>query len=137
MPIFVTRQEKFTAGHRLYNPNYSDEKNRAIFGKCSNPSGHGHNYTIEVTVGGRIDTETGFVIDLKILASLIDKYILADVDHRNLNVDVPWMTSKIPTTEVMADTFWNRLEPHLPPDTLWRVVVKETDKNWAEKRRDP
>jgi 6-pyruvoyltetrahydropterin/6-carboxytetrahydropterin synthase len=135
LTVLVTRREKFNAGHRLFNPEYSDEQNREVFGKCSNPSGHGHNYTLEVTVAGEIDPETGYVMDLKILSDVIQKRIIEDVDHRNLNVDVEWMQGKIPTAENMADTFWERLEDHLPPGSLYRVVVKETDKNWAERRR--
>jgi 6-pyruvoyltetrahydropterin/6-carboxytetrahydropterin synthase len=135
MTVLVTRREKFNAGHRLFNPAFTDEQNREVFGKCSNPSGHGHNYTLEVTVAGEIDPETGYVMDLKVLSDVISKRIIEDVDHRNLNVDVEWMKGKIPTAENMADVFWERLEDHLPPGMLYRVVVKETDKNWAERRR--
>jgi 6-pyruvoyltetrahydropterin/6-carboxytetrahydropterin synthase len=135
MTVLVTRREKFNAGHRLFNPAFTDEQNREVFGKCSNPSGHGHNYTLEVTVAGEIDPETGYVMDLKVLSDVISKRIIEDVDHRNLNVDVEWMKGKIPTAENMADVFWERLEDHLPPGLLYRVVVKETDKNWAERRR--
>lgn len=135
MTVLVTRREKFNAGHRLFNPAFTDEQNREVFGKCSNPSGHGHNYTLEVTVAGEIDPETGYVMDLKVLSDVISKRIIEDVDHRNLNVDVEWMKGKIPTAENMADVFWERLEGHLPAGSLYRVVVRETDKNWAERRR--
>ena len=135
MPVLVTRREKFNAGHRLFNPNFSDEQNSEVFGKCANPSGHGHNYTLEVTVAGEIDPETGYVMDLKVLSDVIQKRIIEDVDHRNLNMDVEWMRGKIPTAENMADAFWDRLEGHLPAGSLYRVVVIETDKNWAERRR--
>lgn len=135
MTVLVTRREKFNAGHRLFNAAFTDEQNREIFGKCSNPSGHGHNYTLEVTVAGEINPETGYVMDLKVLSDVIQKRIIEDVDHRNLNVDVEWMQGKIPTAENMADVFWDRLEGHLPAGSLYRVVVKETDKNWAERRR--
>jgi 6-pyruvoyltetrahydropterin/6-carboxytetrahydropterin synthase len=135
MTVLVTRREKFNAGHRLFNPTFTDEQNREVFGKCSNPSGHGHNYTLEVTVAGEIDPETGYVMDLKVLSDVIQKRIIEDVDHRNLNVDVEWMQGRIPTAENMADVFWERLEGHLPTGSLYRVVVKETDKNWAERRR--
>lgn len=137
MPVLVTRKEQFNAGHRLYNPAYSDEKNWEVFGKCSNPSGHGHNYTLEVTVAGEVDPETGYLMDLKLLSDVIRKRIIEDVDHRNLNVDVDWMQGLNPTAEVLASTFWDRLEDHLPPGSLWSVVVRETEKNWAERRRQP
>lgn len=135
MSISITRQEKFAAGHRLYNPAFSDEKNAEVFGKCANPSGHGHNYTLEVTVEGSIDPETGYIIDLKVLSNLMEEHILRDVDHRNLNSDVEWMRGRIPTAELMAQVFWDRLEPHLPTGSLFSVVVRETDKNWAVRRR--
>jgi 6-pyruvoyltetrahydropterin/6-carboxytetrahydropterin synthase len=137
MPVLVTRKEQFNAGHRLYNPAYSDEKNWEVFGKCSNPSGHGHNYTLEVTVAGEADPETGYLMDLKLLSDVIRKRIIDDVDHRNLNVDVEWMQGLNPTAEVLASTFWDRLEDHLPAGSLWSVVVRETEKNWAERRRQP
>lgn len=137
MPVLVTRKERFNAGHRLYNPKYTDAQNLEVFGKCSNPSGHGHNYTLEVTVAGEIDPETGYVMDLKVLGDVIRKRIIDDVDHRNLNVDVEWMNGLNPTAENLASTFWDRLESHLPAGSLYRVVVRETDKNWAERRRQP
>src|SRR5882672_7577607 len=99
MALLVTRRETFSAGHTLFNPEFSDERNREIFGKCSNPSGHGHNYVLEVTLRGEPDAQTGFVFDLSELASLMRKVILDDVDHHNLNVDVDWLRGVIPTTE--------------------------------------
>lgn len=136
MPILVTRRETFNAGHRLYNPDLSEEENREVFGKCSNPSGHGHNYVLEVTLRGDPDPGTGYLYDLKELSSLISKRILADVDHRNLNVDVPWLDGVIPTAENLAAAFWDRLEPELPDGLLYSVRVVETPKNWAERRRE-
>lgn len=133
----VTRRESFNAGHRLFRPELSDEENHRIFGKCSNPSGHGHNYTVEVTLEGEVDPMTGYVFDLKELSDVIGKRILRDVDHRNLNVDVEWLEGEVPTAEVLAHVFFERLEPGLPPGMLESVRVSETDKNWAEKRRDP
>jgi 6-pyruvoyltetrahydropterin/6-carboxytetrahydropterin synthase len=137
MPVLVTRREKFTAGHRLYNPSYSEARNAEVFGKCSNPSGHGHNYVLDVTVAGSIDDETGYVFDLGSLSDVIHKRIIDDIDHRNLNSDVEWLKGLNPTSEVLASAFWDRLETHLPPGALFRVRVKETDKNWAERLRDP
>lgn len=134
MPSYVTRREPFNAGHRLWNPSFSEERNEEVFGKCANPSGHGHNYVLEVTVAGDIDPETGYVADLKLLGDLMRKKIIDDVDHRNLNVDVDWLRGQIPTAEVLAKTFWERLEPHLPAGSLHDVTVWETDKNRASYR---
>jgi 6-pyruvoyltetrahydropterin/6-carboxytetrahydropterin synthase len=134
--MLVTRREQFNAGHRLFNPSFSDERNLEIFGRCSNPGGHGHNYVLEVTVEGEPDPATGYVYDLGELGSLMRKQIIEDVDHRNLNTDVDWMRGVIPTAENLAGAFWDRLEPHLPSGLLYSVRVVETDKNWAERRRD-
>jgi len=136
MPVEVTRRETFTAGHRLFRPEWSDERNREVFGRCSNPSGHGHNYVLEVGVRGEIDPETGYVIDLGDLSRILHEAVLDDVDHRNLNTDVPWLTGRIPTTEVLADAIWERLDERIPGGRLWRVVVRETEKNRAERTRE-
>jgi len=134
--VFVVRRERFSAGHTLYNPAFSEERNREVFGKCSNPAGHGHNYVVEVTLRGEIDPETGYLYDLKELATLMAKLIVDDVDHRNLNVDVDWLRGVIPTTENLASIFYERLDANLPGDLLYAVRVRETEKNWAERRRD-
>lgn len=135
--ISVTRRETFTAGHRLFNSSFSDEENERVFGRCSNPSGHGHNYVLEVTVAAKPAPETGFSFDLGTLSRVIHREILDDLDHRNLNVDVPWLRGCIPTTEVLASAIWDRLDASLPDGLLWEVVVRETEKNWATRRRDP
>jgi 6-pyruvoyltetrahydropterin/6-carboxytetrahydropterin synthase len=134
--VLVTRRETFSAGHTLFNPKYSEGRNREIFGKCSNPSGHGHNYVLEVTLRGEPDDETGFVFDLSELSSLLWKLVLDDVDHHNLNTDVDWLRGVIPTTENLANAFWDRLDPNLPAGMLHSVRVRETEKNWVERRRD-
>lgn len=134
--IRVTRRETFNAGHRLFKKEFSDEKNMEIFGKCANPSGHGHNYVLEVTLAGEVDPETGYVFDLKQLSDVIHKRVIEDVDHRNLNLDVEWLTGKNPTAEVLASAFWDRLEPNLPSGLLYRVRVYETDRNWADRTRN-
>jgi 6-pyruvoyltetrahydropterin/6-carboxytetrahydropterin synthase len=136
MAVFVRRRDRFSAGHTLYNPEFSEERNREVFGKCSNPNGHGHNYVLEVTLRGEIDPDTGYVHDLSELATLMQKLIIADVDHRNLNVDVDWLRGVIPTTENLACVFWERLDANLPGELLYSVRVGETQKNWAERRRD-
>lgn len=135
MPVLITRRETFSAGHTLYNPAWDDERNRAVFGKCSNPSGHGHNYVLEVSLSGDVDPDTGFVYDLSELSSLVRKLIITDVDHRNLNVDVEWLRGVIPTTENLACAFWERLDANLPGGRLYSVRLGETEKNWAERRR--
>jgi 6-pyruvoyltetrahydropterin/6-carboxytetrahydropterin synthase len=135
MAVVITRRETFSAGHTLHNPAWSDERNREVFGKCSNPSGHGHNYVLEVSLEGEVDAETGFVFDLSELASQMRKLVIADVDHKNLNVDVDWLRGVIPTTENLVCAFWDRLEPNLPEGSLYTVRLGETEKNWAERRR--
>jgi 6-pyruvoyltetrahydropterin/6-carboxytetrahydropterin synthase len=135
--ISVTRRETFSAGHRLFNPAFSEEENRRVFGRCSNPSGHGHNYVLEVTVATEPDPETGYVLDLGQLSEVIRREVLDDLDHRNLNLEVSWLEGRIPTTEALADAIWVRLEGRLPSGVLSEVVVRETEKNWATRRRDP
>jgi 6-pyruvoyltetrahydropterin/6-carboxytetrahydropterin synthase len=137
MTISVTRRETFSAGHRLFNPAFSDEQNREVFGRCSNPAGHGHNYVLEVTVSGEPEGETGYVFDLGELSKVIHREVLDDLDHRNLNLEVPWLEGRIPTTETLAAAIWDRLDGQLPPGLLWEVLVRETEKNWAARRRDP
>jgi 6-pyruvoyltetrahydropterin/6-carboxytetrahydropterin synthase len=136
MSVYVVRRERFSAGHTLHNPDFSDERNREVFGKCSNPAGHGHNYVLEVTLRGDVDPQTGYLFDLSELATLMQKLIVDDVDHRNLNVDVDWLRGVIPTTENLASVFWDRLDANLPAGLLHSVRVRETEKNWAERRRD-
>ncbi len=136
MAVVVTRREMFTAGHRLFRPEWSDERNHEVFGKCSNPSGHGHNYVLEISVRSEIDSETGYVIDLGELSRIVHEAVLDDVDHRNLNTEVDWLRGRIPTTEVLADAIWERLDQRLLGGRLWAVVVRETEKNWAERRRE-
>ena len=130
--VYVTRKAHFSAAHRLFNPNYSDEKNEAVFDKCNNPRGHGHNYTIDVTVAGEPDPETGYVIDLKKLADLIEEEILVKVDHKHLNYDVPELSGIIPTAENIALVFWNLLEPKILQGSLYSIRVAESDNNYAE-----
>jgi 6-pyruvoyltetrahydropterin/6-carboxytetrahydropterin synthase len=135
MPIVrVTRRLHFSAGHRLHNPKLSDDENREIYGLCNNPSGHGHNYGLEVTLRGEVDPKTGYVFDLKRLRELVERVVLADVDHANLNVDVPWMVGIIPTAENIAVQVWRRLADELPAGMLERVVVSESERNLVEYR---
>ena len=130
MTVLVGRRESFNAAHQLYDPDLSDEENRRLFGKCANL--HGHNYILEVVVTGQIDQATGYVLDLKTLSDIICTQDIRDVDHRNLNTDVPWLKGRIPTTENLAQAFWERLRPELPDGLLRSVRLWETDKNWAQ-----
>ena len=130
MTVMVGRRESFNAAHQLCDPDLSDDENRRLFGKCVNL--HGHNYVLEVVVAGEVDQATGYVLDLKFLSDVISRRVIRDVDHRNLNTDVPWLKGNIPTTENLARAFWRRLEPELPDGLLRSVRVWETDKNWAE-----
>ena len=127
--MIVTARLSFSAAHRLHNPNYDAEWNRKTFDKCDNPAGHGHNYTIEVSVRGRIDPETGMVIDLKKLKDIIRDKVISKVDHKNLNEDVDFLRGVIPTAENLAKAFWGVLEPEVRPGQLDRILLRETEKN--------
>jgi 6-pyruvoyltetrahydropterin/6-carboxytetrahydropterin synthase len=128
--VLVSRRESFNAAHELRNPELSEAENRRLYGKCANL--HGHNYVLEVVVGGAIDPATGYVLDLKRLSDVISRRVIEDVDHRNLNADVPWLEGLIPTAENLAVAFWDRLQTELPEGSLRTVRVWETEKNWAE-----
>ena len=128
--VLVSRRESFNAAHQLRDPGLSDEENQRLFGKCANL--HGHNYVLEVVVAGEIDQTTGYVLDLKQLSDVICRLIIRDVDHRNLNTDVPWLEGLIPTAENLALAFWERVRAELPEGSLRSVRLWETDKNWAE-----
>jgi 6-pyruvoyltetrahydropterin/6-carboxytetrahydropterin synthase len=132
--VYITRKAHFCAAHRLYNPDWSDEKNRNTFGKCSNPNGHGHNYDIEVTVAGDPPAETGMVIDLKKLADIIETEIVERVDHKNMNVDVDFMRGRIPTAENLAIAFWKILGPKIPEGKLVSIRLYESGNNFVEYR---
>ena len=128
--VLVSRRESFNAAHQLRDPDRSEEENRRIYGKCVNV--HGHNYVIEVVVAGEVEDGTGYVMDLKRLSDVIHRRVIQDVDHSNLNTDVPWLEGQIPTAENLALAFWERIRPELPEGLLRTVRVWETDKNWAE-----
>lgn len=130
----VTRRVHFCAGHRLHNPEWDEERNHATYGACSNPNGHGHNYDLEVTVEGPIDPAVGYVMDLRALKELLGDAVLSEVDHRNLNVDVPWLEGVVPTTENLAVAIWRRLEGRLGTARLVSVRLWETERNSVEYR---
>jgi 6-pyruvoyltetrahydropterin/6-carboxytetrahydropterin synthase len=123
---------RFNAAHRVFNPSFSDEENDATFGKCNNPNWHGHNYTLDVSVEGSIDDRTGYVMDLANLRDIVEAEVVGRVDHKNFNLDVPFMKGVIPTSENIIVAFWNILEPAVRPASLKRLVLWETENNYVE-----
>jgi 6-pyruvoyltetrahydropterin/6-carboxytetrahydropterin synthase len=123
--IYLTRKAEFSASHYYQNPEWTPEENQRVFGKCANLNGHGHNYTLEVTVAGEVDTVTGFVIDLKALKDILNREVLDDLDHRHLNKEIPEFAVQIPTTENLAVAIWKRLESKLNPAKLHRIRLYE------------
>jgi 6-pyruvoyltetrahydropterin/6-carboxytetrahydropterin synthase len=133
--VYVSRKEHFNAAHRLYNPDWSEEQNRAVFGPCANPNGHGHNFELIVTVKGTPDPDTGFVIDMKVLGGIVKREIIDEVDHRNLNLDVSFMQGKRASCEVFVVEIWKRLQPAIAavsPARLHSLKLYETPKNFVE-----
>lgn len=131
--VYLTRSEHFNAAHKLYNPGWSYEKNEEVFGKCANENWHGHNYELLVTVKGEPDPDTGFVFDVKKLSTIIKDHIIEQIDHRNLNVDVPFMQGKMCSTENLAIAIWNELKPHLPEAvSLHSIRLYETPRIYVE-----
>ncbi len=128
----VTRRVHFNAAHRLHNPGRSADWNRTTFGVCNNPSYHGHNYELDVTVEGSIDPDTGYVMDLSVLKALVEDKVLRHLDHRNLNVDVPWFRDLIPTAENIAVVCWRELTAALPAGLTLRLRLWETPRNYVE-----
>jgi 6-pyruvoyltetrahydropterin/6-carboxytetrahydropterin synthase len=136
--IFLTRRATFSASHYYWNDAWTAEKNEQVFGRCSNRNGHGHNYTLEVTVAGETDPVTGFVVDLKWLKDMMEREVLADYDHRHLNLEVPEFAGTNPTTENIAIAVWKRLEAAIAAGNatarLNRVRIYETPEIFAEYR---
>jgi 6-pyruvoyltetrahydropterin/6-carboxytetrahydropterin synthase len=132
--VTVTRRVRFNAAHRVHNPALSDAENERLFGKCNNPNWHGHNYTLDVSVEGDVDPTTGYVLDLARLKKILEREIVSIVDHRNFNLDVPFLRDVIPTSENIVVAFWRRLEPHVAPARLTRIVLRETENNYVEYR---
>jgi len=130
--IYITRKESFNAAHKLARTDWSEEKNLAVFGKCSNPNWHGHNYELFVTVKGEPDPETGFLVDLKVLKQIIQTQIIDKIDHRNINLDVDFMQNKMASTEILAIEIWNQLFPHIKGAELHSVKLYETQNNFVE-----
>lgn len=132
--IYITRKERFNAAHKLFKEGWSNEKNLEIFGKCSNPNWHGHNYDLFVTVKGKINPETGFVIDLKFLSALIKEKVIDKLDHKNINLDVDFMEGRMASTEVLAEAIWEQLETAIRGEgcSLHCVKLFETENNYVE-----
>ncbi len=132
MKISVFRRAHFNAAHRLYNPNWSDEKNNRVFGLCNNHNYHGHNYELEVKVSGEVDPETGYLIDLKVLKDLIRKHVELKFDHKNLNLDVEEFRTLNPTAENICYIIWQILRTHLNEKYELTVRLFETPRNYVE-----
>lgn len=129
----VTRRLHFSAAHRLAREDWDAVENERVFGLCASPNWHGHNYELDVTVEGEIDPETGFVLDLKVLHGVVEERVIRELDHRNLNLDVPWLAGLNPTTEHLVVAIWERLVPALPAGVrLVRLVLWETPRNYVE-----
>ncbi|WP_139959134.1 6-pyruvoyl trahydropterin synthase family protein [Flavicella sediminum] len=134
MKVTVHRKAHFNAAHRLYNPGWSDEKNKDVFGKCSNPHYHGHNYELIIGVTGKIDPETGFVMDMKILKKIIEEQIEEKFDHKNLNVEVADFKNLNPTAENISVVIWNKLRGFIDAALELSVTLYETPRNYVTYR---
>jgi 6-pyruvoyltetrahydropterin/6-carboxytetrahydropterin synthase len=132
--VFITRKERFNAAHRLFKPEWSDEMNLQVFGKCSNPNWHGHNYELFITVKGNPDPETGFVMNLKKLGEIIRTTVTDKLDHKNINLDVDFMKGKIPSTEILAVAIWDQIALQISESHCQLHCVKlfETENNFVE-----
>lgn len=134
--IYVTRKEHFNAAHKLYNPNWTKEKNQEVFGPCANENWHGHNFELIVTVKGKPDPDTGFVVDLKKLSEMLKKEVIEKVDHKNFDLDVPFMKGKLSSCENIILEFWKIISPEIkkmaPNAQLHSLKLIETPKNYVE-----
>ena len=130
--VTVTRRLMFNSAHRVHNPDLPDAENERLFGKCNNPNWHGHNYTLDVSVQGPIDPRTGYVIDLGVLKKIVTERVVDQMDHRNLNLDVPFMRGIIPTSENIITAIWRELVPVVRPGRLVKLVLWETANNYVE-----
>jgi 6-pyruvoyltetrahydropterin/6-carboxytetrahydropterin synthase len=131
MRVSISRKAHFNAAHRLYRKDWSDEQNQAIFGKCNNPNYHGHNYDLIVSVIGEIDPETGFVMDVKLLADIIKEDIENAFDHKNLNLDCPEFADLNPTAENIVVVIWNKIRKRIKAENDLEVVLYETERNFV------
>ena len=132
--VYITRRETFAAAHRLFNPKFSDAENEKIFGKCSNPNWHGHNYVLEVVVAGKPNPETGFVLNITELKEIIKQHVLSKVDHKNLNIETDFMKGIIPSTENISMAIWKVLVDKILSGKLYAIKLSETENNFFEYR---
>ena len=132
MKVAVFRKEHFNAAHRLYNPNWSDEKNEQVFGKCNNPNWHGHNYEVIVKLVGEPDPNTGYVYDMKKLSDIIKEHVSDRFDHKNLNLDVPEFKELNPTAENIVKVIYNILRDKIEPELDLTITLYETERNFVE-----
>jgi 6-pyruvoyltetrahydropterin/6-carboxytetrahydropterin synthase len=132
--IYITRRERFSAAHKLSRPEWSDERNEEVFGKCANVNWHGHNYDLYVTVKGEVNPETGFVIDLKLLSDMIKERVIQHVDHKNINLDTPFMKGQMASTENICIAIWNELAEPIKAEgaELHYIKLQETENNFVE-----
>lgn len=131
--VFLTRIEHFNAAHKLYNPQWTKDKNEMVFGKCANENWHGHNYELHVTVKGEVSDDTGFVMDAKKLSIITEQFVLNELDHKNLNLDVEFMKDKLCSTENLAKSIWQQLSSRLPQDVqLHGIKLYETPRIYVE-----
>lgn len=132
--IYLTRRERFNAAHRMFRSDWDDARNNEVFGKCSNPNWHGHNYTLFVTVKGELNPETGYVINLKTLSKIINEHIVEKVDHKNINLEVDFMQGRIASSENLAIAIWEVLEPKIKEigAQLHSIKIEETENNTIE-----
>lgn len=132
--VYLTRRERFNAAHRLFSEDLSDLENFEMFGKCSNPNWHGHNYELFVTVCGEVNPLTGFVINLKHLSEIVNHYIIEKIDHKNINLEVDFMLGKLASTENIAVAIWNELEAPVKKlnAELYSIKLYETENNFVE-----
>lgn len=131
MKVTVSRTAHFNAAHRLYRKDWNDEQNFTVFGKCSNPNFHGHNYELIVSVTGEIDPETGFVIDVKVLKDIVKQEVEEPFDHKNLNLEVADFANLNPTAENIAVVIWNRIRPHIAAENALEITLYETPRNFV------
>lgn len=132
--IYLTRREKFSAAHRMYKKEWSDSKNQEVFGDCSNPNWHGHNYLLFVTVKGNINSETGYLVNLKTLGSIIRENVIQKIDHKNMNLEVDFMNGKVASSENLAVSIWEVLDPKVKMlgIELHKIKIEETENNFIE-----
>ena len=131
--VYLTRHEHFNAAHKLYNPNWTEEKNVEVFGKCANSNWHGHNYELIITIKGNVNQDTGFLMDVKVLSGILQQYVCEKLDHKNLNLDVDFMAGKLASTENLAIAIWHQIVPHLPVGVaLHCVKLYETPRIYVE-----